>query len=214
MPRAESRTANRHAGSAASDALPCRPRRSPIARTLYDSPFVAFDLVDLDTPAGTREYVRLRVPDWANVAALTAAGEVVLVRQHRIGIDAETLELPGGIVDPGEDPAEGVLRELREETGYGGGELVPLGFVHPNPAMQDNRIFLFALLGAERLGEPEPDEDEAIEVELASLAELPALLRTGAITHALVVNTCQQLLLLRDEPRFAPYFASAAVAAR
>jgi ADP-ribose pyrophosphatase len=175
-------------------------------RTVYDTPFMALDLVEHTTSAGTREYVRIRVPDWVNVAAITREGEVVLVRQHRIGIDATTLELPGGIVDEGEDAASGARRELREETGYGGGRLVPLGFTHPNPAMQDNRISMFALLGVEKLGEPDPDEDEELEVELMPLSELGLAVAAGDITHALVVNTCLALLLRRDDPQFQPYF--------
>lgn len=185
-----------------------------MARTVYESPFLSLDLVDRETPAGLREFVKIRVPDWAHVAAVTADGQLVLVRQTRIGVDAETLELPGGIVDPGEEPAVGVVRELREETGYGGGELVSLGFAYPNPALQGNKIHMYAQLGVEWLGEPEPDDDEEIEVDLVPLSALDDLVRNGAILHALVLGTCQALLLRREEEPFAAYFESAASAAR
>lgn len=183
-------------------------------RTVYESPFMSLDLVEHTTGAGTREYVRIRVPDWVNVAAITREGDLVLVRQHRIGIDATTLELPGGIVDEGEDPGAGARRELREETGYGGGRLVPLGFTHPNPAMQGNRISMYALLGVEKVGEPDPDEDEEIDVELMPLDDLALALASADITHALVVNTCQALLLRRDDLQFQPYFDKSKLRAR
>src|SRR5436190_6322813 len=57
--------------------------------------------------------------DWCNIVPLTDAGEVVMVRQHRHGTGEETLELPGGMVDPSDSsPLEAARRELLEETGY------------------------------------------------------------------------------------------------
>ena len=59
-------------------------------------------------------------PDWVNVLALTPDARLVLVRQFRFGIDDFSLEIPGGVIETGEDPVAAGLRELREETGYGG----------------------------------------------------------------------------------------------
>src|SRR5690349_2568878 len=63
------------------------------------------------------------MPDWVCVVPVTTGGQFVLVRQYRVGIDAPTLEVPGGVIDEGQVPADAALRELREETGYGGGKL-------------------------------------------------------------------------------------------
>ena len=81
------------------------------------------------------------MPDWINVIPLTDDGQVVMVRQYRFGIEGFTLEIPGGMCDPGEPPLEAARREMREETGYAPSEMIELGWVHPNPPLQNNRCF-------------------------------------------------------------------------
>jgi len=124
---------------------------------------------------------------WVNVVALTAADEVVMVRQWRHGAERVTLEIPGGIVDPGESPAEAAARELLEETGFGGGRAEPLGSVNPNPALFGNRVHTFLIRGVARLGAIQNASTEETSVVLVPRREIPALLRAEAIDHALVV---------------------------
>lgn len=141
----------------------------------------------------------LECPDWCNVIAVTAADEVVLVRQFRFGTWADTLEIPGGMVDPGESPAEAAVRELSEETGYVPRELLPLGWVHPNPAFQENRCHTFLALGCAR-GQAHPETDEELEVVLVPRTDIPRLLSDGSITHALVIAAFQLETLRRRNP--------------
>src|SRR5947209_8495832 len=67
-----------------------------------------------------KDFYVVHSPDWVNVIALTADHQLVLVNQFRFGIDAFSVEIPGGVIDLGEDPVAAGLRELREETGYVG----------------------------------------------------------------------------------------------
>ncbi len=141
-----------------------------------------------------REFVVIDAPEWVNVVALTPAHELVLVRQFRHGADDFSLEIPGGVVDRGEDPVAAGVRELQEETGCRGNAPLRLGAVHPNPAMQNNRCHLLLVTGAERGAELEWDEDEEIEILAKPVDEVYEMAWSGRITHALVLDA---LLLFR-----------------
>jgi 8-oxo-dGTP pyrophosphatase MutT (NUDIX family) len=127
---------------------------------------------------------------WVNVVALTPDRQVVLVRQYRPGVRCVTLELPGGSTNP-DDPSMlyAIERELREETGYGGGRFIELGALWPNPANQDNRVHSFLALDVHPVAELDPDDSEFLEVVLLPLDEVLELARTGGLSHALHIAT-------------------------
>lgn len=144
-----------------------------------------------------REFVVIDAPDWVNVVALTADDRLVLVRQFRYGINEFSLEIPGGVMDAGEDPIAAGLRELREETGYSGANAMLLGTVHPNPAIQSNRthyVFVKDVTCAHCL---EWDPDEELQLVLEPVESALEKARNGGITHALVLNA-----LLLFEPHW------------
>ncbi len=145
----------------------------------------------------TKRFSVIECADWVNVIALTPGDEVVLIRQFRAGSSQVTLEIPGGMVDAGEDPAAAAARELFEETGFRAASWRKLGAAAPNPAIFGNRLHVFLAEGAVRAGEPEPDGSEVIEVELVPLPTTWALIRDGAIDHALVVAAFAYLAALR-----------------
>ena len=141
---------------------------------------------------------RIDSSDWVNVVPLTADGHVVMVRQYRHGSREVTLEVPGGMVDPGESPEQAAARELLEETGYRAGELTPIGATSPNPALFGNRVYSYLAPGVERVGDVVHQGAEETVVRLVPEAELRSLVRAGGVDHALVIAALHFLDLHRE----------------
>jgi len=144
-----------------------------------------------DGPAET--FYCIDCPDWINVIALDARDDVLLVKQYRFGTGEFTLEIPGGMCDPGESPQQAARREMQEETGFDAVRWAELGWVHPNPALQNNRCHTF--LARDLVASPvaNPDPHEQIEIVRRPLVEIPGLIARREITHALVVAAFQLL---------------------
>jgi 8-oxo-dGTP pyrophosphatase MutT (NUDIX family) len=143
-------------------------------------------------------FYRIESPAWVNVVALTDQNELVMVKQFRQGSRAVTLEIPGGLVDPGETPAVAAARELLEETGFRAGRLTSLGSINPNPALFTNRCHMQVAHNCVRVTEIQNSATEETVVELLPLAELHEVLRNGGIDHALVVAALYTFELWRS----------------
>jgi ADP-ribose pyrophosphatase len=136
---------------------------------------------------------RLITRDWVNVVAIADEGDgpfLLCVRQYRFGIKAMSLEIPAGLVDPGEPARDAGLRELREETGYvpaAGSDVVDLGFCHPNAAFMGNRMSSFFVPRAVKAHDLDLDEHEEIEVVKVPLGELDEVVASGLFTNAAVL---------------------------
>jgi ADP-ribose pyrophosphatase len=141
------------------------------------------------------EFIVIDSNDWVNVVALTPKHEVVLVRQFRFGRHDFFLEIPGGMIERGEDPVAAGVRELLEETGYAGDSARLLGRVHPNPAIQSNTMHIVLVENVRLVGPTNFDVNEEIETTLVPVAQVVEWMREGRITHSLVLNA---LFLMRD----------------
>jgi len=131
----------------------------------------------------------IEAKDWAMVIPVidTPAGkQFVLVWQWRHGSQCLSLEFPGGVFEPGENPEEAAARELYEETGYKPGKIKKLGEVSPNPAIMSNKIHFFLAEDLINTGKQELDEDEFVEIELVDEKEVIQKIGRAPYVHALM----------------------------
>ncbi len=135
----------------------------------------------------THDFFVFRPNDWVNVIPVTSDYEVVMIEQFRHGIEQITLEIPGGMIDLEESSASAGRRELLEETGHCGNELIFLGRNHPNPAIQSNICDTFLSLNVEQIQVPIFNSTEEVAMRLIPIKNIPALIKSGSITHALVI---------------------------
>ena len=172
------------------------------SETVYRTPI--FDLhrrASHHPRRGHRDFFVLEAPPWVNIIPVTPGNEVVMVRQYRHGIGAFTLEIPGGMKDPEDrDPMAAARREMLEETGYDSADIVALGQVHPNPAIQPNYCHFFAARGARKVQRQQLDANEEAEVVLVPMAKVNRLIASGRISHALVIAAFAFFHLYRPPP--------------
>jgi 8-oxo-dGTP pyrophosphatase MutT (NUDIX family) len=145
-------------------------------------------------PALPRDVFVFGCSDWCNVLAETESGDLVMVWQYRFGTDALSLEIPGGVIDPGEAPEAAAKRELLEETGYEASSFELVSVCEPNPALQGNRCFTYLARGAKPTGQTAFDDLEDLELALVSRSDLAAIIDDGTVTHALVIVALEQYL--------------------
>jgi ADP-ribose pyrophosphatase len=136
--------------------------------------------------------------DWVNVLPITPDQEVVFVRQYRHGSDAISLEIPGGMVDPGEAPIVSAARECLEESGFRASDLKSLGVLNPNPAVFNNQLHTFVAEDVVIEADIQNTATEQTEVVLVPVADLTSYLLDGRIDHALVAATLWRYLYLNQ----------------
>lgn len=174
----------------ADDDLP--PWRVERSRYLVDSPWLrvrADDCVTADGVAIAPFYVT-EYPDWVIVVAIDADDRLLLVDQYRHGWGIVSRELPTGAIDAEDsDILAAARRELREETGYGGGDWRHVGTLAPNPANQANRCHAILATGVARIREPLDEPTERLRLALTPVADAIRLARGGGIVQAMHVAT-------------------------
>lgn len=135
------------------------------------------------------DYAVLDSPNWVNIIPVTRDKKIVLVEQYRHGTDSITLEIPGGLRNPGEDPADGAARECMEETGYSSTENpVQIGVSRPNPAYQNNFCHSFVWFNCEQNLKPEPDANEIIKIHAIPVKEVFEMAKNGTIDHSVILT--------------------------
>jgi 8-oxo-dGTP pyrophosphatase MutT (NUDIX family) len=139
----------------------------------------------------------LETGSYVNVLPITNEGKIVLVEQYRFGRGRVTLEAPAGLINQGEDPMDCARRELREESGFTGGEILSLGAVEPNPAFMTNLCYHFLVRGCERTHDLDQDPGEDLVVRILDEQEVVSKVRDGTINNALTLTLLGRVLDLR-----------------
>ena len=175
--------------------MPLKPWK--VLATKYLHPRFRLDSCEL--PNGKMlDAIIFEFRSWANILAITKDREVVLIKQYRHGVQDFLWEIPGGVVEDGEDPMQGVKRELLEETGYTAARVFETGRLFPNPALQTNTMYCFLALDTEKVDVQNLDDGEDIEVHLVPLDELIAMTKRGEFPHALQVAALFQSFAYLD----------------
>ena len=167
------------------------PWRTLSSRTVLRDRWINVRADDCLTETGksVAPYYVLTYPDFVDVVAILPGERLLLVEQYRHGAATAVLELPGGMMDPGDiDPVEAARRELLEETGYGatGWQLVSSLFV--NPAIQTNRVHFVLATGCQQVSEPTLESgEEGMVMRIMPIADVMAGLRGGLIGQSMHV---------------------------
>jgi len=143
----------------------------------------------------TERMIILEGADSTNIIPVLPDGRFLLVRQYRFGTRSTTLELPGGIVDPGEASLRAAKRELREETGYTSTRWTYLGKVPSNPVFMDSYIHHWLAEDVALTAATDMDDGEFTEPLLVSPADIKRYLKAGKLEHPHTISALTRYLL-------------------
>ena len=172
-------------------------------KKVYETPIFSLHEKKVLPDAGSdaANFYVLEAPEWINVIALTDENDIVLVEQYRHGVDESTLEIPGGMVDAGEEPIEAAKRELLEETGFEAGRWETLGKASSNPAILSNFTHLYRATDCKKTAPQQTDGHEDIKVHTMPLSEFLDLVEDDVVHHSIVLAVVAKYLLKYPESR-------------
>lgn len=124
------------------------------------------------------------------ILPLDEEGMVHFVRQYRVGAEKELLELPAGVIDPGEDPVTAAHRELREEIGMDAENMISMGgfYMAAGYSTEYMHVFLATALSKAPL---QQDEDEFLSIEKFNFSEALPMLQEGLIEDGKTISAFQ-----------------------
>ena len=159
-------------------------------KQIFGNKFFGFreDTVESPKTDNTHPVWVMDAPTWVNVIPITKDQKVVMIKQYRFGSQEISLEIPGGMVDAGEEVFSAAIREMKEETGYDSKEVRQIGKISPNPALMSNNNYSYVAYNVEKTGDQQLDNMEDIEVLEVGLNQIPKLINNGEINHSLVIS--------------------------
>jgi 8-oxo-dGTP pyrophosphatase MutT (NUDIX family) len=178
--------------------LPLAPWRVNSSTTVIKDRWIDLRAEDCTTAAGVSisPYYVLRYPDWVHIVCVDSLDRICVIWQYRHGAARNMMELPGGVIEPDEEPLDGAKRELREETGIRGTRWRGCGTYRTNPATHTNNVHVFACR-VDTVESTALDAAEDIRQEFLTLFELRAAIDSGDFGHLLHVGAlCRALNLI------------------
>jgi ADP-ribose pyrophosphatase len=150
-------------------------------RLFYQGRKFNYEVTRLRLPNGAEgEWECVRHPGGALAVPVTKEGKLILLRQYRFAVEGRILEFPAGTLEPGEDAAETIKREIEEETGYRAKTWKKLGEFFLAPGYSDEIIYAFLAQDLEPLETPpNQDDDEDMETILMTPQELEQAILAG-----------------------------------
>ena len=154
---------------------------------VHKGPWATLRIDKCEMPNGhiVDDYYVLEYGTWVNGVAITEDNKVLMVEQYRQAAKIISLEIPGGVVDPGENPQQALRRELLEETGYQFDDFELLCTVYPNPSTGDNQVYSYLARGGKKVQGQQLDDAEDIIVKEYTIDEIKTLLASNKIAQAM-----------------------------
>jgi ADP-ribose pyrophosphatase len=163
---------------------------------------VTADCCEIEPGKVVEPFYVVHEKEWVHVYAMNEQSEILTVRQYRYAADAICTELPGGVVDPGEEPQAAAMRELVEETGHTAECWSYVGKLFANPARQTNSIHIYLAERLKLTTEQDLDESENISWMFQTAAAVEEAIEQGEFSQALHVASLyrvQQFLRTRGD---------------
>ena len=159
-------------------------------RYLLERPWITLreDHVLLPNGAEMEEFHVIEYPNWAATVCLDTTGNLIMVEQYRHGIQRSSIELPAGVIEPGEPPLDAAKRELLEETGFASSNWVSLGRCSTDPSNHSNYAYLFVARDASFSQTPSLDEAEVITTLSFSPEEVQGMIEDGTVVHGIHIT--------------------------
>jgi 8-oxo-dGTP pyrophosphatase MutT (NUDIX family) len=143
------------------------------------------DHVVLPSGVEMEEFHVVEYPNWAATVCINTDGNLVLAEQYRHGVQRLSLELPAGVIEPGEEPLAAAKRELLEETGYQAPTWLTIGACATDPSNHSNYAYLFLARDAYLSKKQELDAEEEIAVRHHGIDEVLAMIHAGKVIHGI-----------------------------
>ncbi|HEX4922239.1 MAG TPA: NUDIX hydrolase [Candidatus Bathyarchaeia archaeon] len=165
-----------------------KPWKTLGGRKLIDLGEVKLYRDRIQSKSGFRtHHLRLSLHDFSIIVPVLDDKRLVFIWNYRHPIQGWELELPAGLIDPGETPQTGAKRELKEETGYSARSWKTLGWLHTLPGISAQKAHVFLARDLKK-GKIEREPYEYMKIKLLKAEEAYKLLHSGGIIHSPTVS--------------------------